>query len=131
VFCYNVNKPQEEPDALPLGYVEKTRRRQLCKTYWYMPPKEYQCMPTGARNLGIKDHAIDVFTIRALFSTVTNVNFDPAVLKQLVFQAAEMRDRAGKCMKMRTNAPALTPEALSGPATWTPGEGVESSGCAR
>ena len=31
-----------------------------------------------ARELGAKDREVDVFTIEALFTTVTNVNFDPA-----------------------------------------------------
>jgi hydroxylamine reductase len=37
-----------------------------------------------ARELGAKDRDIDVFVVQALFSTVTNVNFDPERLLGLI-----------------------------------------------
>ena len=40
------------------------------------------------------DHEIDVFTIEALFSTITNVNFDPQRLQKLLIKAAELKDKA-------------------------------------
>ena len=47
-----------------------------------------------ARELGAKDREIDVFTLEALFSTVTNVDFDPERLRGLILKAADLRDRA-------------------------------------
>ncbi len=69
-----------------------------------------------ARMLGVTDHEIDVFTLEALFSTVTNVNFDPQRLAGLLARAAELRDRA----KGLYEAAADSPEALAGPAAWQP-----------
>ena len=47
-----------------------------------------------ARQLGAKDHDVDVFVIEALFTTVTNVNFDPARVAIVIRRGAQMRDRA-------------------------------------
>jgi len=41
-----------------------------------------------ARALGASDHEIDLFVVEALFTTVTNVNFDPERLAGLVRRAA-------------------------------------------
>ena len=47
-----------------------------------------------ARANGVTDREIDLFVIKALFTTVTNVNFDPERMAGLLRQAASLRDRA-------------------------------------
>src|SRR5512137_1303873 len=47
-----------------------------------------------ARQLGASDRRVNRFTLEALFTTVTNVNFDPERLRLLLLEAAEVRDRA-------------------------------------
>ena len=41
------------------------------------------------RKVGVSDHEINVFTCEALFSTLTNVNFDTARFISLVKQCVE------------------------------------------
>jgi len=45
-----------------------------------------------ARRKGIVDRETDVFTVKALFSTLTNVNFDPGRFVTLIGQAVKTRD---------------------------------------
>jgi hydroxylamine reductase len=45
-----------------------------------------------ARRKGIGDHDADVFTVKALFSTLTNVNFDPERFVPMINQAVQYRD---------------------------------------
>jgi len=47
---------------------------------------------TEARRKGIVDREADVFTVKALFSTLTNVNFDAARFVALIGQAVTCRD---------------------------------------
>lgn len=47
---------------------------------------------TAARRAGIEDHASNVFTAKALFSTLTNVDFDPARFVDLIARGAALRD---------------------------------------
>lgn len=45
-----------------------------------------------ARRLGLIDRKINVFTVEALFHTLTNVDFDPSRLASLIGQAVKLRD---------------------------------------
>ena len=45
-----------------------------------------------ARKAGINDPAVNVFTAKALFSTLTNVDFDPARFVELIGKCANLRD---------------------------------------
>ncbi len=73
-----------------------------------------------ARQLGVKDREIDVFTIEALFATLTNVNFDAKRLRDWVHKAVQMRDKAGHLYKEACKKAGKAPEKLAGPAAWDP-----------
>jgi len=75
-----------------------------------------------ARELGVKDHEIDVFTLEALFTTITNVNFDPERYVPLLKKASELKDRAKKLYEDACKKASKTPEKLTGPAEWTPAD---------
>src|SRR5512137_2528050 len=45
-----------------------------------------------AKKVGVNDHDIDKFVCEALFSTLTNVNFDPERFSVLLRQCAQYRD---------------------------------------
>jgi len=77
------------------------------------------------RELGIKDHEIDVFTVKALFSTITNVNFDPERYYPLLMKAAELRDKAKKLYDDACKKAGKTPEKLTGPAEWVPANDLD------
>jgi hydroxylamine reductase len=78
-----------------------------------------------ARQLGAVDHDIDIFIIESLFTTVTNVNFDPERLQEWVVKASEMLDRAKGLYEEAATKAGQTPEKLAGPAGWKPAEGRE------
>jgi len=44
------------------------------------------------RKVGVSNDAVNVFTVKAAFSTLTNVDFDPGRFKDLIHQAAAWRD---------------------------------------
>ncbi len=47
-----------------------------------------------AGKLGAADAEIDAFTIKAVFATLTNVNFDPDRVVGLIHQAVQIRKAA-------------------------------------
>ncbi|MBU9889605.1 MAG: hydroxylamine reductase [Candidatus Omnitrophica bacterium] len=49
-----------------------------------------------AREIGAKDPEVDLFIIEGLFTTVTNVDFDPARLRELLLRAFEIKEKARK-----------------------------------
>ncbi|MHB9030706.1 MAG: hydroxylamine reductase [Candidatus Latescibacterota bacterium] len=73
-----------------------------------------------ARKLGVKDREADVFVLEALFTTVTNVNFDPERLKTLILRGARVRDKVRNFYADACRKTGQTPEQLSGPAVFSP-----------
>ena len=71
---------------------------------------------------GTVDEEISRFTIEGLFSTVTNVNFDPARLEVLIKRCYELKERARslyeKAWKAKNGTEA--PKITEGPAAWVP-----------
>ncbi len=66
----------------------------------------------AARQKGVSDPEADRFTCRALFATLTNVNFDPAAFAPMIKKAAELRDALGA----RASVSGLTGPAELAPA---------------
>ncbi|MGQ9708359.1 MAG: hydroxylamine reductase [bacterium] len=77
-----------------------------------------------ARGLGLVDKEINLFTVEALFSTITNVNFDPERLKGLIKRAGGLKVKAKRLYEQGCAAKGIKPEALSGPAAWQPAEDI-------
>lgn len=48
------------------------------------------------RKVGVIDHEVNVFTIKALFSTLTNVSFDPERFETLIRKSIELREHLKK-----------------------------------
>jgi len=71
---------------------------------------------------GTVDEEISRFTIEGLFSTVTNVNFDPARLEVLIKRCYELKERARslyeKAWKAKNGTEA--PKITEGPVAWVP-----------
>jgi len=77
-----------------------------------------------ARALGARDEGLDRFVIEALFSTVTNVNFDANRLSGLVREAEQRREQ-GRALYEKACARAGKPvEELDGPAIMDVVEGL-------
>jgi hydroxylamine reductase len=77
------------------------------------------------RKLGIRDHETDVFTLHALFTTVTNVNFDPQRIEGIVRKSAELKKKAQGLFHEACAKQGKSPETLPGPAEWAPAADLE------
>ena len=73
-----------------------------------------------ARELGERTREADRFVIEALFTTVTNVNFDPARLETILRRAAMVRDITRQRYEDACARAGRSPVRLSGSATWMP-----------
>jgi len=73
-----------------------------------------------ARQLGASDPAIDRFILKALFITVTNVNFDAEAIARVIRNAATVRDQAKALYEAAAKKAGQAPQTVKGPATWTP-----------
>lgn len=75
--------------------------------------------------LGVRDPEVDVFTSEALFTTVTNVNFDPQRLEGELMRGAHIRDRAKALYEQACAKAGTAPESVNGSATWQPAASLD------
>jgi len=71
-----------------------------------------------ARQLGATDIEADRFLLFAVFTTLTNVNFDAAKFVAWIGEAASVRARVKALYENAARAKGQTPELLSGPAVF-------------
>jgi hydroxylamine reductase len=69
-----------------------------------------------ARQLGSVDPELDHFVVEALFTTVTNVNFDSVTLADLIQKGAALREQAKALYESACRNAGRIPESLQGPA---------------
>jgi len=73
-----------------------------------------------ARALNAPDNAAGDFILYAMFTTLTNVNFNATRFVTMIQQAAQIRDRVKESYIRAALVNGKTPEQLTGPATWQP-----------
>jgi hydroxylamine reductase len=73
-----------------------------------------------ARALGARDAAVDVAVVEALFTTVTNVSFDPERLAGQIRGMAAQRDRARALYEAAAARAGVPADVLGGPAAFAP-----------
>ncbi|MDD2321805.1 MAG: hydroxylamine reductase [Geobacteraceae bacterium] len=84
-----------------------------------------------ARKLGAKDQAIDVFMLEGLFTTVTNVDFDPARIEAAIKKCFEMKEKARTLYKeafCKANGVVKARVFTDGPAAWVPAADLVQQG---
>jgi len=75
-----------------------------------------------ARGQGVAAPEVDRFVIEALFTTVTNVNFDYMNMRDWIRRAVEMRDRARQLYESACRKQDVPVDRPDGPAGWQPAD---------
>ena len=78
-----------------------------------------------ARQLGATDDEVNQFTAEALFTTITNVNFDPETLAEMVRGCVAVREKAAAMYEKACADKGAECEKLSGPALWKPAANID------
>jgi hydroxylamine reductase len=94
MFCYQCEQTAKGTGCTIAGVCGKDPRTAALQDLLIYALKGVAMYAHRARELGGEDGEINRFTAKALFTTVTNVNFDPERVANLVRKCAEMRDRA-------------------------------------
>ena len=120
MFCYQCEQTAKGTGCTAGGVCGKDPETATLQDLLIYAVKGVAAYAHRARQLGVRDGAIDVFVVEALFTTVTNVNFDPARLRDLLSRAADMRDKARALYEGACAGADREPEQLDGPAAWQP-----------
>jgi hydroxylamine reductase len=121
MFCYQCEQTAKGTGCTIRGVCGKDAETAALQDLLVYATKGIAQFAHRARPLGASDREVDVFTIEALFSAVTNVNFDAERVEGLVRRAAEVRDKAKALYEQACAKAGKSPETLGGPAAWQPG----------
>jgi hydroxylamine reductase len=78
-----------------------------------------------ARGLNAPDNDAGGFLLYAMFTTLTNVNFTATRFALLLQEAAQVRDRVKAAYIAAARSAGISPDELTGPATWVPAADME------
>ncbi|HTP64216.1 MAG TPA: hydroxylamine reductase, partial [Geobacteraceae bacterium] len=80
-----------------------------------------------ARAYGVKDEVIDIFMFEGLFTTVTNVDFDPVQIAGKLRKCYDFKEKAKAMYETacREKAGAHAPQITTGPAAWVIADNLE------
>ncbi|MBM3322375.1 hydroxylamine reductase, partial [candidate division WOR-3 bacterium] len=120
MFCYQCEQTAKGTGCTVQGVCGKDETCATLQDLLLYATKAVSQYALCARTLGASDRDIDVFTVEALFTTITNVNFDADRLTKWLEQGVLMRDRAQQMYEDACRKAGKTPASLTGPARWQP-----------
>jgi hydroxylamine reductase len=94
MFCYQCEQRAANGGCRVMGVCGKDAQTAALQDLLIHASQGISMYAHRARALGAFDREIDLFVVEALFTTVTNVNFDPERLAGLIRRAAQLRDKA-------------------------------------
>ena len=93
MFCYQCEQTAKGTGCTIAGVCGKTADVANIQDLLVYMLRGLSQLSIESAKAGIRDEKIDVFTCEALFSTLTNVNFDPESLAEYVRKAAQYQDQ--------------------------------------
>jgi len=122
MFCYQCEQTSKESGCTKVGVCGKDTETAFMQDLLINAAQGISMYAHRARELGEKDPQVDRFIVKALFTTVTNVNFDSVKLHELLIKAINLRDKASALYLAACEKQGKEPEILSGPAVLQPAE---------
>ncbi|OQY06316.1 MAG: hydroxylamine reductase [Planctomycetales bacterium 4572_13] len=118
MFCYQCEQTVGGKGCTKIGVCGKTAETSDLQDLLVYAAQGISMYAHRAGQLGLTDRAVDQFVVEALFTTVTNVNFDPVRLEALIAKAGQMLDQAKALYSEVCQKNGKEPEHLIGPAQW-------------
>ncbi|MCX7913801.1 MAG: hydroxylamine reductase [Thermodesulfovibrionales bacterium] len=96
MFCYQCEQTAKGTGCTQIGVCGKEPDVSALQDLLLYTLKGLSLYANEARKLNLLDPGVDVFTVKALFSTLTNVNFDPDRFVEFIKRAVSIREQIGK-----------------------------------
>ena len=125
MFCYQCEETAKGTGCVVAGICGKDPTTAALQDLLVYATKGVAMHAHRAAQLGARDPQVDEFVIEALFSTVTNVDFDPQRLCGWLERAAATRDQARQLYRGACQKAGETPQSLDGPAAWQPAANLD------
>jgi hydroxylamine reductase len=118
MMCYQCEQTAKGTGCTAFGVCGKDPQTAALQDLLVYAVKDIARYAHRAGQLGSRDRQVDVFVVKALFTTLTNVNFDPTRFQAYVHEAAQMRTKAQGLYEQAAKKAGKTPESLSCPVAW-------------
>lgn len=120
MFCYQCEQTARGTGCTVKGVCGKEPEVSALIDLTVYMAKGVSMYARRARDIGIRDRNADIFVIEALFSTITNVNFDPERYLPLMKRFVAIRDSLKEKYDKAVCEAGRKAEAVSGPAKFNP-----------
>ena len=121
MFCFQCEQTSKGEGCTKIGVCGKKPEVAALQDLLIHTVKGLSLYAVEGRKLGVNDDDVNKFACEAIFSTLTNVDFDPERLVQLINEGVNLRDS----LKEKVVAAGGNVDLTEGPATFTPGATVE------
>jgi hydroxylamine reductase len=119
MFCYQCEQTAKGSGCTAHGVCGKDPETAALQDLLMEASKDLSRHAYRARQLGgLKDKELDRFVQDALFTTITNVNFDPPRHQELLRKAARLREKAIALHEQAAAAAGRKPEKLESSVAW-------------
>jgi len=121
MFCYQCEQTAKGEGCTKIGVCGKESDVAILQDLLIYALKGLSLYAVEGRKKGVVDPEVNDFTCKALFSTLTNVNFDPDRFVQLIQRTVALRES----LKEKVKAAKGKVDLQEGPATFKPEPALE------
>jgi hydroxylamine reductase len=118
MFCYQCEQTAKSEACTVRGVCGKDEPTAALQDLVIVGLRGVSAYAHRARQLGASDKAVDLAVVKGLFTTVTNVNFDPERVAAVLRDLVDVRDRAAELYATACAGAKQDPEALADGITW-------------
>ena len=122
MFCFQCEQTSSGTGCVAQGVCGKDPETAALQDLVVHALKGISMYAHRARQLGSIDAEVDRFVVAAMFTTLTNVNFDVSRFETILQEAGDVKRQAAKLYADACSAAAVPAESLDGPALWEPSD---------
>lgn len=122
MFCYQCEQTAAGKGCTKFGVCGKSPEVATLQDLLIYSVKGLSQVALEGRKVGVNDPEVNRFTCKAMFATLTNVNFDQDRLQALIMETMRHREELKKKIATKTGGNVSLAE---GPATFTPDQTIE------
>ncbi|MCJ7761547.1 hydroxylamine reductase, partial [Candidatus Bathyarchaeota archaeon] len=121
MFCYQCEQTAEGKGCTKYGVCGKSPEVSALQDLLVYAVKGLSLYALEGRKVKVNDADINRFVSKAMFATLTNVNFDPQRIKSLIEDTVRHRET----LRKKIRAAGGKADISEGPATFTPENTIE------
>ena len=121
MFCYQCEQTAKGEGCTKIGVCGKQPEVAALQDLVVYAMRGLSQVAVEGRKVGISDPEVNIFTVKALFSTLTNVDFDPERFAPLLKETVALREK----LKAKVKAAGGKVDFPDGPANLTLADTLE------